>query len=732
MDGGLTLLHIKGCKIWNASVKYCLMDYGNRIPFHATMNLFIETLTGTCFELRVSPFETILSVKAKIQRLEGIPISQQHLIWEGTELDDDFCLHDYRIKDSCMLKLVLAMRGGPINTRRIAMDEPSILDMADYIDANQEELLEELSVSPSTGRGENNSQVTLLVYRNGDQINFFRVVDRGDGALSPVSESYSGTSYSEIDDVAEMTSKQTRTLSRLIENRITASKMKHLQNRMHDLQVKDNSSVMKMASTSTTSKIEKVGNPLPKLDRIKRNKLDQIKTSSAIEQEVIYDSEEEKFPEPSDDSDRKSPRTERLLKVLNGQKSNSTTSQQKTSVAPPLKSASSRFSHTMTSKMAFNRHDMYLRSYGLLPPQPPQDEMVENPITESRTTAGLTTSSITSNGATGITKTEGKILQPNPPYTANTSTHSWCRRFKTPTRGNKYHSHHTSLINSELKPLAPTVKNNSTATSETIVQASQATRRELALPPVPQLPPLTTSNVCRSARTDRIRDPALVSKTDLYTKLISGESALKTTSDHKDIKDTVPLPLPLGYTGIVNATKTKDMKRQDFNEKPTVLSKVMPLGVTVSETPLIKPDHNFLFGPNDDHDHMTNGRAKHSTSNPSIPAGLKNKRVDFDGDVTSLDVDCLRALSCYSRKSPHSPNSILPPVRPLVIKKKKCVWCGKKTGLATSYTCRCGKNFCATHRYAETHDCTFDYKSSGRQLLKENNPIVTAPKLPKI
>lgn len=35
------------------------------------MELVIETLTGTAFELRVSPFETILSVKAKIQRQEG-------------------------------------------------------------------------------------------------------------------------------------------------------------------------------------------------------------------------------------------------------------------------------------------------------------------------------------------------------------------------------------------------------------------------------------------------------------------------------------------------------------------------------------------------------------------------------------------------------------------------------------------------------------------------------------
>ncbi|NXR99786.1 ZFAN4 protein, partial [Oxylabes madagascariensis] len=46
-----------------------------KLPFYETMELFIETLTGTCFELRVSPFETVISVKAKIQRLEGTILS---------------------------------------------------------------------------------------------------------------------------------------------------------------------------------------------------------------------------------------------------------------------------------------------------------------------------------------------------------------------------------------------------------------------------------------------------------------------------------------------------------------------------------------------------------------------------------------------------------------------------------------------------------------------------------
>ena len=46
--------------------------------------------------------------------------------------------------------------------------------------------------------------------------------------------------------------------------------------------------------------------------------------------------------------------------------------------------------------------------------------------------------------------------------------------------------------------------------------------------------------------------------------------------------------------------------------------------------------------------------------------------------------------------------------------------------------CRCGKNLCAIHRYAEAHDCEFDYKSEGRTLIEKSNPVVTASKLPKI
>lgn len=49
-----------------------------------------------------------------------------------------------------------------------------------------------------------------------------------------------------------------------------------------------------------------------------------------------------------------------------------------------------------------------------------------------------------------------------------------------------------------------------------------------------------------------------------------------------------------------------------------------------------------------------------------------------------------------------------------------------------SFDFRCGSSFCSEHRYPEAHACAFDYKAEGKRLIERNNPLVTAPKLPKI
>ncbi|KAJ4756154.1 Zinc finger A20 and AN1 domain-containing stress-associated protein 9 [Rhynchospora pubera] len=61
----------------------------------------------------------------------------------------------------------------------------------------------------------------------------------------------------------------------------------------------------------------------------------------------------------------------------------------------------------------------------------------------------------------------------------------------------------------------------------------------------------------------------------------------------------------------------------------------------------------------------------------------------------------------------------------------RCSMCRKKVGL-TGFQCRCGGTYCSLHRYSEIHECSFDYKSSGRAAIAKGNPVVKADKIDKI
>ena len=68
------------------------------------------------------------------------------------------------------------------------------------------------------------------------------------------------------------------------------------------------------------------------------------------------------------------------------------------------------------------------------------------------------------------------------------------------------------------------------------------------------------------------------------------------------------------------------------------------------------------------------------------------------------------------------------PSRPPQKHKNRCYSCRKKIGL-TGFTCRCGYVFCSEHRYSDKHDCPFDYKAQGKQLLTKANPTISPAKL---
>ncbi|KAJ6943335.1 zinc finger A20 and AN1 domain-containing stress-associated protein 1-like [Populus alba x Populus x berolinensis] len=58
----------------------------------------------------------------------------------------------------------------------------------------------------------------------------------------------------------------------------------------------------------------------------------------------------------------------------------------------------------------------------------------------------------------------------------------------------------------------------------------------------------------------------------------------------------------------------------------------------------------------------------------------------------------------------------------------RCFSCNKKVGL-TGFKCKCGGTYCGTHRYAENHECLFDFKGAGRDAIAKANPVIKANKV---
>ncbi|CAL8070638.1 unnamed protein product [Calicophoron daubneyi] len=79
------------------------------------MLLFIRALSGVVTPLTVNPCETVLFVKTRLLQLKGIPIAQQHLIYDGVELSDSTALAAANIGHGALLRLVLALHSGPLS-----------------------------------------------------------------------------------------------------------------------------------------------------------------------------------------------------------------------------------------------------------------------------------------------------------------------------------------------------------------------------------------------------------------------------------------------------------------------------------------------------------------------------------------------------------------------------------------------------------------------------------------
>ncbi|CAM4580751.1 unnamed protein product [Lepidochelys olivacea] len=697
-----------------------------KLPFYETMELFIETLTGTCFELRVAPFETVISVKAKIQRLEGIPVSQQHLIWNNVELEDDYCLNDYNISEGCTLKLVLAMRGGPINTRRVPVEDP-IREMAEYMDPSRDEVWE---------KGPSNKQVTFLVYREGDQLNFFRVVDRGDGTLTPLSESLSGGSvynlYADDDEESEASPSG----QQIIENSITMNKMKLLKAKM------ENMNLSKKPKKTVKVKPRPPMTPRPSSSSAAAARHRFLRVLPHIGQSCL--------PPPGN-----SYPSESSQNALSALATLATAGRTMPSITSDFLKEDDNWESTSRSQSVnsirlppkisrVELENAKLSTNNFLPPVPSlptnSKKALEN-VTSTNENDPVLNPHLTN---VELCATEDKLLPETDAFallaeanTAEQYSELYGIGKLNPELGLSEGGEESKAVEQHSKPITNLL-------SATTMEAGLLNTRELSPPKNTLLSPLR------------------------YSAQMAHHSSLKPQTQPKcfEVSNLRPAASPnllrslevrnLADSSFPRTTRFRGVKVDSPGKRPDIISKIEARDITevankASKEPVGSVNNlEFLasLARSTSRESLQNscGTGRFRTSGIALPTNLQRFQEESFRKASPPDEAAEYFLSAHglgmngnvaaSGKRVAGEATHLPPVNGSMQTKKRttkhCFLCGKKTGLATSYECRCGNNFCATHRYAETHTCTYDYKSAGRRYLQETNPVVSAPKLPKI
>ncbi|KAK5854029.1 hypothetical protein PBY51_015133 [Eleginops maclovinus] len=709
-----------------------------KLPFYDTMELFIETLTGTCFELRVLPFEAVISVKAKIQRLEGIPVAQQHLIWNNLELDDEHCLHDYGIAEGCTLKLVLAMRGGPINTRRVTMEDP-IKEVTELMENPKEEGWEKSLA---------NKQVTFVVYRENDQLNFFRVVDRGDGTLTPLSESLSGGSLynvcaeeEEEEEEEEDVESSTAALQSL-ENSITMNKMKLLKAKMEDMNL--NKKPKKSAKVkprppiiphpcggsvgpSSTRHHHRLFRSLPQINQPWQSnaQLPPIADHQSTDPAPAAHFSIPRRPPP--------PYSSPSCYMLQEEEAWETCPPF-AKIRPPPK-----VSRLDIGSSRLMRDCVYPQLPPLCIRGPPDSTF--DPLEPAGEAVRLRL----------LEEAAGLVAQPGVPFGELLDPLSLD---VSPQPEGAYRP--LEVDTQQQFPLSPSpISTWTLETSDTFTSRGDGMQLGTPLHINPPSPLPMYTSVSTTTR-PQVFDSTL----SCLQPILQAQVKPGSTSHHPSAAASSPHP-----------PRLRAVKVESPGKRPELISQSEARGITemanqACKEPLGSLNHSELLA-------SLSTRAPDSSSRDgpaeglglalALPPATASGPGSLDSQLPPipsnrlLQDELIRQMSPLHRAAASymatntlpsagggmtsfgrigTPTYYLPPVKAPTGSKKKstkhCFLCGKKTGLATSYECRCGHNFCATHRYAEMHDCTYDYKSAGRRYLQDTNPLISAPKLPKI
>ncbi|XP_051011107.1 AN1-type zinc finger protein 4 isoform X1 [Acomys russatus] len=606
----------------------------------------------------------------------------------------------------------------------IPVEDP-LRELAEYMESSRDEVWEKTSW---------NKQVTFLVYREGDQLNFFRVVDRGDGTLTPLSESLSGGSvynlYTDEDEEAEPSPSG----QQIIENSITMNKMKLLKAKMENMNLsKKPKKVVKVkprpplaprpSSSSTAAARHRLLRVLPhigqsdlpsprnaNLPETSRNASTGPAAQAAADRPLS--SLRSELPK-EDDTWEISTRSHatsssRLLPQLTHIELEN--DKDLADSVPHLGSSLPRRTKHLSGNLPTSNEDdavLFSRSEecvaeGLLLPE-------VGPFTPFAEGNGDKQNS----GVEGIgkvtpefplTKGDRVLRAPEQPLNHVARVLS-SDRIDSAVLNHREASSHKNRLLSPLLCAAPVTLHNSLVkpqrqskcfeSGSPSASASQNTLREL------DIRTIADSSFSRTARFRGVKVDSPGKRSDVISKV---EARDITEMANKASKEPVGCVNNNGFLASLAQSASRDSLQSTRGP-----GRLRPSGIGLSTNFQHFQDENLR---------------KSSPQSEPTEFFLSARGIGMSGNNA--------AAGKRVGESTHH----LPPVKaPLQSKKKimkHCFLCGKKTGLATSFECRCGNNFCASHRYAETHGCTYDYKSAGRRYLQEANPVVNAPKLPKI
>lgn len=731
----------------------------------SVIEVLIETLHGTAFELLVSPDDTVLSIKSRISRLEGIPVSHQHLIWRDHELADMASLRECEIRDGSTIRLVLGLRGGPINTRKASVDErPTLYEVAKYLDAKGEEV----SLSIPKMRA-----MRMVVMREGDKVHLYTVVDRP-GLLRD------GHHH-------EPAAEEAGSFERHQENLVTRQKVDDLQKRMHMCRLRKDGKCGDDEGKATTEPMPVPPPVQPTLPPMQSyglqgrrwsnnacwNRAPSVPRAAAgvVLPQVM-------MPVPPGCVQPSGCQWRLPCQGGHGCHPQQPPARPEAFGGAIPKERGPRLPHSQdhcrkctallermygldrrggvegwqckqpSVLLSFGQMDMP-SSRGGTSPRPEEGPLdprnffkVLPPVgrPQQQHARGRRCSCMPPNRQPAEQDVAtAPILEPleldwtaERPRTAPTTRYvrlPSLRRppLRSPEKGKEgAHDPGCPLVDSEEEEEGAPRKHGPpgwpgwplsssavlcvppAAGAEGIRWALSDVRNRRTSPPV-----LAPSRMHVGPLLQRVQDHLWRAENPMRR---NSWARLAADNQGDDPKDQPPPPQggpPTNGHPSANQERTSsaESKESDASNMSTANNTTAGEGSNGQAAGGVGGGHDTLSVD-------TRGSSELSSSS--------------SGGGGPLDDDSNSTSESKTDDGASSADAQHPSPGKAKKKGKRCSWCNKKTGLASTYVCRCGNIFCAAHRYAEAHACSHDYKAEGRYILQRNNPVVKAAKLPKI